>query len=85
MCEIKGATKVQGNIYIGCTSYDGDFMNTNLLRIFDENGNIFETADFVMDKARSCFTTQITPWIMLKKDVPDRFLFRGNKIEFDFD
>ena len=85
MCEIKGATKVQGNIHLGCTSYDGDFMNAKLLRIFDEKGDIFETADFVMEQPRTCFTNEITPWIILPKDIPDKFLNRGNKIEFDFD
>jgi len=84
MCEITGATEVKGNIYLGCTSYDGDFMNASLLRIFDENGNMFETSDFVMDKTRTCFTTQVTPWIMLNKYVPAKFLNRGNKIEFDY-
>ena len=84
MCEITGATKVKGNIYLGCTGYDGDFMKARLLRIYDESGNKFETADFVMEKTRTCFTTQTTPWIMLKDDVPSIFLHKGNKIEFDF-
>jgi len=83
MCEITGATKVNGNFYIGCTSYDGDFMNAKLLRIFDENGDKIETTDFLMDKTRTCFTPKITPWVMLKKDIPAQFLRRGNKIEFD--
>jgi len=84
LCEITGATKVNGNFYLGGTSYDGDFMNAKLLRIFDENGDILETRDFLMDRTRTCFTPKISPWIMLKKDVPDKFLCRGNKIEFDY-
>ena len=84
MCEITGATKILGNIHLGCTGYDGDFMKAKLLRIFDENGNKLETEDFLVDRAGACFNSQITPWIMLKKDIPDKFLRKGNKIEFDF-
>ena len=82
MCEISSVTKINNDILIGCTSYDGDFMNAGLLKIFDGVDNIYETEDFIIDKSRPCFNTQTVPWIMLKKDIPNEFLHKGNKIEF---
>ena len=82
MCEITNITKLNNNILLSCSVYEGDFMNSSLLKIFDKKNNIFETKNFMLDKTRPCFNSPVTPWIMLKEDIPDSFLDKGNKIEF---
>ena len=81
MCEIISVTKLNDDILLNCSVYDGDFINSSSLKIFDGDNNVFETKDFLLDKTRPCFNTPVTPWIMLKTDVPERFLTNGNRIE----
>ena len=82
MCEIRNITKLNNNILLSCSAYDGDFMNSKLLKIVDKNKNTFETKNFLLDKTRPCFNASVTPWIMLREDIPDSFLDRGNEIVF---
>ena len=81
MCKITSITKLNDNILISCSIYDGDFANSSVLKIFDKENNIFETKDFLLDKTRPCFNTPVTPWIMLKTGIPENFLSKGNRIE----
>jgi len=81
ICEISSITNVNNDIVLGCTSCDGDFMDAEILKIIDGDDNIFETKNFIIDKTRPCFNMPITAWIMLKEEIPPKFLQRGNMIE----
>ena len=42
MCEIISVTKLNDDILLNCSVYDGDFINSSLLKIFDRDDNVFE-------------------------------------------
>ena len=84
MYKITSVTPMKNDILLGCTNYEGDLTKVNFLRIFDENNNAFEIKNFLLDKTTPCFTDKISTLVMLKEYVPEKFLHRGNKIEFDY-
>ena len=82
MCEITGVTELKSDTLISCTPYDGPFMNSQTLRIFDRDNKLFVTTDFALDRTRPCFNNNTSaPWIMLKIAIPSNFLQKGNRIE----
>jgi len=83
MCEILGVTELERCISLDCTPYNGDFRKSKELRISDGLNNVLTVTDFCFESTRKCFSSgEQPPWIILKKDVPQNFLQRGNKIEF---
>jgi len=82
MCEITGVTGLEDKIIISCSPYDGAFIDSKTLRIYDKDNKAFVTTDFLLDRTRSCFNDNASaPWIMLKATIPDSFLRAGNIIE----
>ena len=82
MCVITGITGLENDIVISCSPYDGAFMDSKTLRIYDSENKMFITTAFLLDRTRPCFNDNASaPWIMLKTNIPDNFLKAGNKIE----
>jgi hypothetical protein len=86
MCEILGGVKIDGFTIIDCTPYDGPYVNATILRIFAKDSvvdnSVFETSDFSFENFTRCFTSDVKPSVVTKANIPERFLTRGNKIEF---
>jgi hypothetical protein len=80
---ILNATNIAGGIVLDCSEYNGDFMNSKTLKIYDSEKNEFSTTDYVVEKARPCFGNGGMPWIMLKTAVSDNFLKKGNMVVFE--
>ena len=82
MCEILEVTKIRNHILINCTPYEGEFLNSKTLKIYDEQQSSITTKDFSLDRTRQCFNNNgVSPWIKLKPDIPENFLKKGNRIE----
>ena len=82
MCEISGVTELSNSILISCTPYDGSFMDSKTLRIYNSENDVYSTENFLLDRTRPCFNDNSSaPWIMLDIAIPGRFLVRGNKVE----
>ena len=83
MCMILNATNIGGGIVLDCSEYNGDFLNSKTLKIYDSDMNSFATNDFVVEKSRSCFGKGGSPWVMLKTSVSENFLKKGNTVVFE--
>ncbi|GHU59923.1 hypothetical protein FACS1894133_7500 [Clostridia bacterium] len=83
MCMITDATKINGNWFLNCTKYDGDFLGANTLKITDDKHHKFETHDFDVDVTKSCFSGGGLPWVRLGSSVPETFLRIGNDVVFE--
>ena len=83
MCMILNAINIGGGIVLDCSEYNGDFLNSGTLKIYDSDMNIFTTNDFVIEKTRPCFGKGGLPWVMLKTPVSENFLKKGNTVVFE--
>lgn len=79
MCNIMSVTNIGEKVFLNCSKYDGEFLDSKKLTIVSDN-EIYETNDFVLEKTRSCFNDNNAPWIMMNNSVPERFLKSGNQI-----
>jgi hypothetical protein len=81
MCEVLGFVEMDVGISVHCSHHDGDFLGSNHLRIYDDDGDVLDIDDFDITKCGQCFgNTRPVPWLMLSKSTPRRFLKRGNKV-----
>ena len=80
---ILNTTNIGGGIVLDCSEYNGDFMGSKTLKIFDSEMNVFSTNEFVVEKTRSCFGKGGLPWVMLKTAVSENFLQKGNTVVFE--
>lgn len=83
MCMIVNSTLMGKDTVLDCLEYDGVFMGSKVLKIFDRDNNIFCTSNFVVEKSRNCFGNGGTPWVMIRDAVPNNFTVKGNTILFE--
>ena len=80
MCNIVSVTSVGEKVFLNCSQYEGEFINSKKLTIVSGNKEFYETNDFVLEKTRSCFNNNNSPWIMINSRIPEQFLKIGNQI-----
>jgi len=84
MCEIKEVTTPKEHRIFICTPYDGDFMSAKAVNLFDAMGGSVRITKFCVGQTTNCFNRNpIAPVVKIDEDVDDRFLQKGNKIEFE--
>lgn len=80
MCNIVSVTNMNDKLLLNCTPYDGNFDNAKKLTIISKDNEEFNTNDFILEKTRPCFSETESPWIMVGRTIPDKFLISGNQI-----
>jgi len=89
MCEILNVpTKdVEGRQKSGlviCTPYDGDYMSAKAVTVFDAEGGSVRVTKFRVGHTTQCFNDNpISPIVKFDENIDDKFLQKGNKIEFE--
>jgi len=84
MCEILEVIKWQDKIMVVCTPYDGDFMKTRSVRVFNKNNDVYTVTKFRMSHTTQCFNNNpIAPVFGIEEKISEQFLQKGNKIEFE--
>jgi len=89
MCEILDVPThdvegLQKSGLVICTPYDGDYMSAKAVKVFDKNGDFIRVTQFHVGHTTQCFNNNpISPVIKFDKNIGDRFLQKGNKIEFE--
>jgi len=84
MCEIREVLTPKEMKVCVCTPCDGDFMAANVLNIFDAKGRSVSVTKFHVGHTTNCFNDNpIAPMVKIDEDIDDRFLQKGNKIEFE--
>ena len=69
---------------IFCTKKDDDYVDANIVKIFDNSGSVFETSDFGFEQFTKCFgpdDAEDSICVVTKADIPQNFLAKGNKVE----
>jgi len=85
MCEIRDVLKVEKMWVVICTFYDGDFMKAKAVTVFDERGEPLKLTNFHMEHTRPCFNDNpVSPVFGTEETLDERFLRRGNKVDFAF-
>ena len=83
MCEIIDIKRLNNDAVISCSPYNGPFVDSSTLKIFNSKDDLFTTTEFTLDRTRQCFNNNArAPVVLLKTQVPETFLSIGNKIEF---
>ncbi len=83
MCMILNAEKIENNTVLDCSEYDGEFLDSKVLKIIDAEKKLFSTSDFVVEKTRNCFGNGGSPWIMIYGSIPVNFTAKGNTVIFE--
>ena len=83
MCMILYATNFKGGTVLGCSEYNGEFLNSKTLKILDNNQNVFSTNDFMVEETRDCFGKGGLPLVMTKNPVAANFQRKGNTVLFE--
>ena len=83
MCMIINSTKMGNNTVLDCSEYNGTFIGSKILKILDNEHNVFTTSKFAVDKSKNCFGNGGTPWVMVYEPIPHNFLTKGNTVIFE--
>lgn len=83
MCMILNATQIGNDTVLDCSEYNGNFLDSRILKIIDSEEKTFSTSDFTVEKTRDCFGNGGLPWIMIHGDVPGNFKAKGNTVIFE--
>lgn len=83
MCMILNTTKIENSTVIDCSEYNGEFLNSKVLKIIDSEKRIFSTSDFIVEKTKNCFGHGGLPWVMVHEDIPINFTAKGNTVIFE--
>ena len=69
--------------FVCCTSTASEFMRAKAVTLFHD-AEKFTVKKFYLSKKTQCFSENpIAPVIKLEEDVPEDFLQRGNRVDFD--
>ena len=81
MFEIQETTKIDGAVLIVCAPNGQDFVDAEIIKIFDGDDNCFSTKHFTLNRTRQCFNNQpAAPLLGIREAVPANFLKRGNRV-----
>ncbi len=83
MCMILNATEIENSIVLDCSEYNGEFLDSKVLKIIDAEKKLFSTSDFIVEKTRNCFGNGGAPWVMIHGNIPVNFLTKGNTVIFE--
>lgn len=83
MCIILNSTKIGNDTVLDCSEYNGNFLNSKILKIIDSEDKTFSTSDFIVEKTRDCFGNGGFPWVMVRGSIPSNFTEKGNTILFE--
>ena len=83
MCMILNATQIGNDTVLDCSEYNGDFLDSRILKIIDSEKKTFSTSDFVVEKTRDCFGNGGFPWVMIHGSIPGNFTAKGNTVIFE--
>jgi len=84
MCAILEVTKTVEGVFVSCTYYEGDFMRAKTITIIGQNSEKAKITKFCMSRSSQCFSNRpVSPWFRIDEDIDEKFLQRGNKIEFE--
>ncbi len=83
MCMILNATKIENNTVLDCSEYNGEFLNSKVLKIIDSEKRLFSTSNFTVEKTKNCFGHGGLPWVMVHDYIPVNFTAKGNTVIFE--
>jgi hypothetical protein len=85
MSTILDVLDFKGRPVVLCSPHESEYEGAKAIVMFDKDGISVKISKFLIERSYQCFSNKPkAPWFRVDEDVDNRFLQRGNQVDFVF-
>jgi hypothetical protein len=85
MSKILDVFNLEGRHIVACSPHEPEPDGAKAVMLFDKDGASVKISKFLIERSYQCFSNKPkSPWFRVEEEVENRFLQRGNRVDFVF-